>query len=230
MMKKQHKFLKTNSRPGVVAVCLAFIMSVGAVQAETVSYILEDVFLADGSQMTGAFDWTYTDGDFGDGSGVFTALEIPWRPTGTAPPLEQAGMVFTIENKQIEISLDGNFHDYGLDIILKFAAPLSANQSSLIDLTASFYECCGNGFKDQPFSSGAITPVVPGDLSGDGVVNAADLVIAERIILAHITPTTLQAHALDVAPVVNGVSQPDDMLGAGDFLLLTRKVLGLVSF
>lgn len=229
-MKNNHKFLRTSSRPGFAAMCLAFIMSVGAVQAETVSYILEDVFLVDGSQMTGVFDWTYTDGDFEGGSGVFTALEIPWRPGGTAPPLEQAGMVLTIENKQIEISLDGNFHDYGLDISLKFVQPLSTTQSSLIDLDTSSYECCGNGFKDQRFSSGSIIPVVPGDLSGDGVVNAADLVIAERIIFAHITPTAVQAHALDVGPVVDGISQPDGMLGAGDFLLLTRKALGLASF
>ena len=229
-MKNNHKFPGTSSRPGFAAVCLAFIMSVGAVQAETVSYILEDVFLVDGSQMTGAFDWTYTVGDFEGGSGVFTALEIPWRPNGTAPPLEQAGMVFTIENKQIEISLDGNFHDYGLGIILKFVQPLSTTQFSLVDLAKSFYECCGNGFKDQPFSSGSITPVVPGDLSGDGVVNAADLVIAERIIFTHITPTAVQTHAMDVGPVVNGISQPDGMLGAGEFLLLTRKALGLASF
>jgi hypothetical protein len=75
-------------------------------------------------------------------------------------------MVFTLENKQIEISLDGNFHDYGLGISLKIVQPLSTTQSSLVDTDKSFYECCGNGFKDQPFSSGSITPVVPGDLSG----------------------------------------------------------------
>lgn len=131
-----------------------------SVHAATVSYTLDDVFLEDGTQMTGAFDWTYTIGDFEGGSGVFTALEIPWQPTGTAPPLEEPGMVLTIENNQIEISLDGNFHDYGLNISLKFVQSLSATQSSLIDLNTSFFECCGNGFKDQPFSSGSISPVV----------------------------------------------------------------------
>jgi len=128
--------------------------------AATVSYISDNVFLSDGTQMTGAFDWTYAIGDFEGGSGVFTELEIPWRPNGTAPPLEEAGMVLTIENNQIEISLDGNFHDYGLDISLKFVQPLSPTQSSLIDLSTSFFECCGNGFKDQPFTSGSISPVV----------------------------------------------------------------------
>ena len=138
---------------------LAAAMSVGSAQAATVSYILEDVFLVDGMQLTGAFDWTYTTGDFEGGSGLFSALEIPWRPGGTAPPLEDAGMVLTIENNQIEISLDGNVHDYGLDISLKFVQPLSPTQPSLINLTTSFYECCGNGFKDQPFVSGSITSV-----------------------------------------------------------------------
>ena len=140
--------------------CLTAVMSVGTAQAATVSYTLDNIFLLDGTQMTGAFDWTYTIGDFEGGSGVFTALEIPWQPGGTAPPLEEPGMVLTIENNQIEISLDGNFHDYGLGIILKYVQPLSPTQSSLIDLNTSFFECCGNGFKDQPFTSGSISPVV----------------------------------------------------------------------
>jgi len=139
---------------------LVAVISLGSAQAATVSYTLDDVFLVDGTQMTGAFDWTYTIGDFEGGDGVFTALEIPWRPNGTAPPLEQDGMIITIENNQIEISLDGSFHDYGLDISLKFEQPLSPTQSSLIDLSTSFYECCGNGFKDQPFISGSISPVL----------------------------------------------------------------------
>jgi hypothetical protein len=53
---------------------LTAVISVGTAQAETVSYTLEDIFLKDNTQMTGAFDWTYTIGDFVGGSGVFTAL------------------------------------------------------------------------------------------------------------------------------------------------------------
>ena len=62
---------------------LAAVMSVGTAQAATVSYTLDNLFLVDGTQMTGAFDWTYNVGDFEGGEGVFTALEIPWRPGGT---------------------------------------------------------------------------------------------------------------------------------------------------
>jgi len=146
-----------------------------------VNYTLDNVILADGEPITGTFDWTFSIGDFEGGRGVFTALEIPWRPNNSVPPLEQAGMVLTIEEKQIEISLDGNFHDYGLDISLKFLHPLSPTQSTLIDLAVSFFECCGNGFKDQAFSSGSISPIaVPiceGDFDGDGDVDRSNLAV-----------------------------------------------------
>ena len=128
--------------------------------------------------MLGTFSWTFNVGDFEGGVGVFTSLDIPWRPNGTAPPLEQEGMVLTIENNQIEISLDGNFHDYGLDISLKFVQqqPLSPTQSSLIDLNTSLFDCCGNGFKKQPFQSGRIIPstFLVGDFDVDGDTDGAD--------------------------------------------------------
>ena len=137
------------------------ILVTAKVNAATVIYTLDDVILADGEQITGTFYWTYSVDDFEGGDGVFTELEIPWQPGGTEPPLEQEGMVLTIENNQIEISLDGNFHDYGLDISLKFEQPLSPTQSSAIDPNTSFFECCGNGFKDQPFQKGGSVSPIP---------------------------------------------------------------------
>ena len=136
------------------------IMAASHAHAELVNYTLDNVRLADDTQMFGTFSWTYNVGDFEGGVGAFTTLEIPWRPGGTLPPLDDPDMVLTIENNQIEISLDGNFHDYGLDISLKFVQPLSPTQSSLIDLNTSFFECCGNGFRDQPFQSGSISPTI----------------------------------------------------------------------
>lgn len=159
-MKQTHKLLQSIRALVLTAAGLPVFMAAGHTQAATISYLLDDIFLADGTQMTGAFDWTYDTGDFEGGSGVFTELEIPWRPGGTAPPLDDEGMVLTIEHNQIEISLDGNFHDYGLDISLKYVQPLSLTQPAPIDLNASFFECCGNGFKDQAFSSGNISPVI----------------------------------------------------------------------
>ena len=158
-MKQDHKSYGARYILGLAGVCLAVILTTGSVQAATISYTLDDIFLVDGTQMTGAFDWSYDIGDFEGGNGVFTALEIPWQPSGTAPPLEEPGMVLTIENNQIEISLDGNFHDYGLDISLKYEPSLSSTQPSLINLITSSFDCCGNGFHKQDFVSGSITPV-----------------------------------------------------------------------
>ena len=159
-MKQAQKLIQSIRALVLITAGLPVFMAAGQTQAATISYLLDDVFLADGSQMTGAFDWTYDNGDFEGGTGVFTELEIPWRPGGTAPPLEDGGMVLIIEYNQIEISLDGNFHDYGLDIKLKYVQPLSLTQPAPIDLNTSFFECCGNGFKDQHFSSGSISPVI----------------------------------------------------------------------
>lgn len=152
-------------------ICSFVNMAAPHAHADLVNYTLDNVRLADNTQMLGTFSWTFDVGDFEGGVGVFTTLEIPYV---AASPLEQEGMVLTIENNQIEISLDGNFHDYGLDISLKFVQPLSPTQSSLIDLNTSFFECCGNGFKDQPFQSGSIIPSAipePSAFLGAGLVS-----------------------------------------------------------
>jgi hypothetical protein len=150
--------------------------------ADLVNYTLDNVLLVDGEQITGTFDWTYDVDDFEGGIGVFTALEIPWRPSGTEPPLEEPDMVLTIENNQIEISLEANLHDYGLDISLKFEQPLSPTQSSPLDPNTSFFECCGNGFKDQPFQSGRIIPstFLVGDFDVDGDADGFDFLKWQR--------------------------------------------------
>ena len=197
---------------GLAIVLLQVIMYVGTTHAATASYTLEDVILEDLTQITGTFDWTYAIGDFEGGSGVFTTLEIPWRPGGSVPPLEQEGMVFTIEDKQIEISLDGNYHDFGLDIILKFPLnPLSPTESSPIDtdpLTGSFFECCGNGFKDQPFISGSISPKI----------DLIDAIIGLQL-MAGINLTAINVSQTDF--------NTDGRIDMADVVYILQKVSGL---
>ena len=189
---------------------LIFIATSNA-HADVVIYKLDNVILAGGGQITGTFSWTYDAGDFENGVGGFTALEIPVLPGGALPPLEDPGMVLTIENNQIEISLDGNFHDYGLDIKLKFEQPLSPTQPSLIDLKQSFFECCGNGFQDQIFLSGSILPteIALGDANVDGVLSNLDIA---PFVLALTNPVAYQAMFPDVDPNV-----VLDMNGDGGF-------------
>jgi len=55
--------------------------------------------------------------------------------------------------------------DMGLDITLRLSQPLTPTASASIDLSLSFFECCGNGFHDQPFLSGSISPYCIADVA-----------------------------------------------------------------
>jgi len=71
---------------------------------------------------------------------------------------------------------------------------------------------------------------IPGDINGDGVVNAGDVLLATRIVTGQIIPTASEFLRGDVAPLTGGTSTPDGSMNAGDLLLIQRKALGLVSF
>jgi len=129
-------------------------MSVATVQAATVNYQLENVFLDDGQQMTGIFAWTYNVGDFENGVGQFSSLDIPHTLH------DQTDLIATIEIGQIEITFDGNVHDDGVDITLVLLQDFTPTTQSSIDLVLSKYSIGGNGFNDGIFQSGTITPII----------------------------------------------------------------------
>jgi hypothetical protein len=148
-------------------ICILAIFSlswIGAFNAHaataTVSYSLDNVFLVDGTQMTGAFDWTYDTADFEGGSGVFTELIVPYW--------DSADYAFLTVNFDIKNSIEFNRdslpsqHDEGYGINLKFSPALTPTGSALIDTSLSKFECCGNDFKTQGFrSGGSISPILP---------------------------------------------------------------------
>ena len=127
---------------------LTVIMSVGAAQAETEFYALNDVIMHNNyngqeGQMTGTFSWTYDSGEFGDGVGTFSELFIPWLA-----PDDYALLVITFDiGKSIEFSREGiSGHDAGIDITLFFEPALTPTGSTLIDLSRSKFDIGGNGF------------------------------------------------------------------------------------
>ena len=129
------------------------LMAASNAYAATVIYTLDNVILDDATQMFGTFSWTYDIGDFENGAGQFTFLEIPHSSHN------QNNLNATIEIEQsIEITLPGNTHDDGMDITLVLVQPLTPTTSSPIDLVESKYEIGGNGFHDGLFISGDITP------------------------------------------------------------------------
>ena len=152
---------------------IAVVIAAFNAHADVVHYILDEVTLTDGQQIAGTFDWTFTVDDFEGGNGVFTALDIPY----TIYSFADGTLNMDIQSNSIEISGNGNYHDVGLDITLVLSPPLSSDQPAPLDLGLSFFECCGNGFKDQFFSGGSVLPIIPpvGDANRDAVVNILDL-------------------------------------------------------
>lgn len=87
-------------------------------------------------------------------------------------------------------------------------------------------EICGDGIDQN--GDGLDTPcaVPDGDINGDSVVDVADVVLAERMALGLLVPTTAQRIHADVAPS----GAPDGSIDAADVARIRRKALGLEVF
>ena len=106
------------------------------------------------------------------------------------------------------------------------------------DLDANNLDTDEDGFSDaieisattDPLNANDL-PVTPdGDLNVDGVVNAADILFAMRILSGDISMTPLQLSHGDVAPLTGGLPVPDGMFTLGDLVVIQRKALGLINF
>ena len=80
-------------------------------------------------------------------------------------------------------------------------------------------------FKITPLSSG-----VAGDISNDGLVDIADILLGMRILTGQITATPDQITRGDVAPLISGSPAPDGQFNMGDFAVITRKAVGAINF
>jgi hypothetical protein len=74
--------------------------------------------------------------------------------------------------------------------------------------------------------------LVWGDIDNNGVVNAADVLLATRTALGMMTLNSAQLARGNVAPLVGGVpdSRPDDNFNVADLLLITGKATGSISY
>ncbi len=151
------------------------ILAAPALQAEVVHYELDNLILDDNNaQMFGTFTWTYDVGDFENGVGQFTFLDIPY----TAHDHTDLDASFDVDNS-IEITLEGSVHDDGVDITLFLVQPLTPTSGSAIDLNESRFEIGGNGFHDGFFLSGSV--VLAGATSVDDRTTPPDSEAAMRL-------------------------------------------------
>lgn len=146
----------------VLLVCLvAGLNTKLSAQTATVTYNLDNVWMiADVSHpwstttypMTGTFEWTYVVGDFENGSGVYTAMNVPWYGT------DVNSLVFTIDLNSIEMVLPGNWQNLGLDITMHLIEDLSPTEISNLDLVRSAFDIEVGISNKGHFVSGRIVP------------------------------------------------------------------------
>ncbi len=160
--------MKTSKALCLGLVVIAAFLAPSFAHAEEVTYELENVILDDGNvPMFGTFTWVYDVGDFENGEGQFSFLDIPYT-NHDHTDLEAS---FDVGNS-IEITLPGSAHDDGVDITLFLLQPLTPTTPSSVDLVRSRFEIGGNGFHDGYFLSGEIVPSLATSVGDDSAVAA----------------------------------------------------------
>ena len=69
-----------------------------------------------------------------------------------------------------------------------------------------------------------------GDVNGDGVVDTTDALGALRIVAGLATADKGELIRVDVAPMGNGVPQPDGRIDVGDVVVILRAAVGLINW
>jgi len=82
----------------------------------------------------------------------------------------------------------------------------------------------------DPLNNASFPVLNDGDVNNNGQVNVADLVIAMQILTGQKVATPLELAHLDVGPLVGGIPSPDGLYNLGDYLVLLRKVTGMINF
>jgi hypothetical protein len=148
----------------LIALFVLISTSSAFAQDVTLRYALENVWLdpdlthpwESPQLMTGTIEWTYTVGDFDNGSGEFIQLNLPWH-NGNGPALDSQ-----VEVDQIEVTMPGNWHDWGADVSLKLLQPLSLSQPAPVDLVFSSFDIEASGISRKGHViSGSVVPESP---------------------------------------------------------------------
>jgi hypothetical protein len=127
----------------------------------------------------------------------------------------------------VTIDADGTLFTPGL-LQGRFQQRIPLNSGGVTRVFATVTD--GSGNTSVAYRNIVRTPKLWGDLDGDGRVDLTDALLALRISIG-LDPLTADALArADVAPLVNGVPQPDGTVDVGDVVVILRKVVGLVDF
>lgn len=164
-------------------IALVFITAAASAEVRTRYLTLEDAFVIQdisnpGSTtpypVTGTFRWTYEVGDFANGTGTVVELDLPWWDD--AGPI---GLDTLIDTDQIEITMQGNYHDRGVDVTIVFDTHVTETTPADINLDQSQFHVEVGVSHQGHFISGRLVPLAPpacdADLTGDGLLDFFDI-------------------------------------------------------
>jgi len=209
-----------------------------------------------GAQMTPAFrdvtsgsngDYSATTGwDYASGFGSFDVAATAVLTQSTVTVTVSPSIIYTGQSVTLTATVSGNspmgtvqFYVNGVAFgspvtLINGVAALTTEQLTMTGtavITATYDGDLNNaGGSTQTAYSETVTPTHTGDINGDGVVNAGDLLVAEQISLGTATASTDELARGDVGPLSNGVPAPDGKIDIRDVLIIERKVMGLISF
>lgn len=124
------------------------------------TYDLDDVWLLPDitdpntgtQQMTGRVVWTYTVGDFENGTGEFSDLYIPFSGTAIGP------LDIVVETKSMEFVLQDDFHDLGVDVSLKLTGAFTEDAGATVDVVLSKWQVEVGTITSGHIISGSVIP------------------------------------------------------------------------
>jgi len=146
------------------------ILAVHSVSALTVAFLLSNITYSNTSGLygistgNGLIEWTYTAGDFQNGTGQYVFVNLP---PYTVPPSAAYGPVYTADASMVTGTITQNVDTYWYDFTINYSPALS-NPNSTASITGGNYDLYGSnpniGFSGNFLGQvigGTVTPYEP---------------------------------------------------------------------
>ncbi|CAA0094072.1 Uncharacterised protein [Halioglobus japonicus] len=210
---------------------------------DTPASVLAGSNLAVVAQSLGSCRWFIsTASNYVDGAGFFSSNGSSWGNTVDFPfgitigpsVIDNCPSVSNASQADLDTDIIGDACDSDIDgddlsnddeLNIHMTDPLDADSD---DDTFTDGEEVAAG--SDPNNAQSVPTIADGDINGDAVVDVADILLGQNILLGTVTPSAAQIQRGDVAPLVGGVPASDGVFGAGDLLIIQQKVNQQITF
>lgn len=169
-----------------------------------------------------------------DGSNWGSTVDFPFSATITPASIDNCPSVSNTSQADLDVDSIGDACDSDID-----GDGLSNDDETNVYMTDPLDADTDNDtFNDgdevaagsDPDDDQSVPLLADGDINGDSVVDVADILLGQEILLGIVTPTSAQIQRGDVAPLVGGLPASDGVFEAGDLLIIEQKVNQQITF